>query len=134
MHSINYLRRLLPLMIIAIVASMSMTSCDNDDYYYSPITGSWELVEIDGYPVYESDVVEFEFYPDGSGYYSQYDAYGRWTSSPITWDTSMASGGAMYLDIYTYDGQIWQYLMYNYSRSLELIDLSTGQQLLFEKY
>lgn len=134
MQRINHLRRFLPLMLIALVASIAMTSCDDDDYYYSPIIGSWELVEIDGYPVYESDVVEFEFYPDGSGTYGQYDAYGRWSSSPITWETSMAAGGAMYLDVYTYDGQIWEYLMRNYSWSLELTDFSTGQQLLFEKY
>lgn len=77
---------LFPLML-AILLSLTFTSCEEDDPRYSPLRGTWELLE-DSYgivPAGERDYITF--YDDGTGEYEGYDIYGRWNRWYITWSS-----------------------------------------------
>lgn len=122
----------LTLLIATIMAVLTMTSCgDEDQYYYSPIEGTWELVSINGMPVDEPQVCEFIFYGDGSGLYGQYNPFPHWSTNSISWDMSYTDGGADYLHVYTWDGQRWDYLVRLYQWELVLTDTYTGDVLRF---
>ncbi|MCM1347908.1 MAG: hypothetical protein NC338_00730 [Firmicutes bacterium] len=131
------------MMLALILGLTAMTSCDDDEYYstdYDILTAyNWELVAINGFPVSEIDVCEFEFYDFGNGLYGSYNSYGNWNTISINWELDYAPGGAQYLYVYPLDGygQTWQYLMRlsgGYSPLLELNDLATGDRLTFQAY
>lgn len=89
--------------------SVSLTSCidDDDEPYYSPLTGSWELLE-DSYgivPQYEINY--FHFYPDGRGDYEAYDNYGRWSNWKFWWDDYGRYDNTV--EIQFSDGTVWTY-------------------------
>lgn len=122
-----------------IVSLVSLSACtDDDDYYVEPVTAyNWELTAVNGLPVSEIDVCEFQFYSNGTGTYGRYDAYGQWYTTYIQWETTYSSGGAQYLYVYPSDGGVWEYLMRFYGGSypkLELNDLATGDRLTFSAY
>lgn len=120
-------------MLVAVIAAFAFLACGNDDPYYSPIEGNWELISIDGYPVAEYDVCEFSFYGNGRGLYGQYVG-SQWVTYPIAWDFDFSPGGAGYLNVYPGGGDVWSYLVRNYGFQLEMTDLNTGQRLLFQSY
>lgn len=132
------IKNTLLLIVIAITATMTLSSCGDDNPYYgdySWFAGRWELTSIDGYPVSEPEVCEFIFWDNGTGSYGQYRPYPQWNESPITWDVDYTGGGATYLTIYPYGGGVWQYLArFRDSYTLELTDLDTGQRLTFIEY
>lgn len=125
------LSRLMALALLFIVA-MTVASCGDEYYEYSPLEGSWELVEIDDYRVLESEVSEFTFYSDGTGVYGQYLPYPRWNASPITWEVDYTGAGAEYLYIHPYTGGTWSYMLRLYPSYMELTDLLTGQRLIYK--
>lgn len=120
------------MLIATVVVMLSLTSCGDEDYYYSPIEGTWELVSVNGMPVSEPQVCEFTFYSDGTGIYGQYNPYPVWSTNTISWDMSYTDGGADYLHVYTWDGQRWDYLVRLYQWELVLTDTYTGDVLRFE--
>lgn len=138
------LKKLSPLLLLyaLLLPAVCFTSCEEDDdpYYTNILTAyNWELVAVNGHPVRELDVCEFEFYDFGNGTYGCYDSYGSWTTIPIEWDAASSGGGAQYLYVYPYDGtgQVWEYLMRlsgGYPALLELNDLATGDRLTFQAY
>jgi len=74
--------KLLYLLMVAIVLSVSLTSCDDDEphYYWDDIVGSWESVygqdEFGSYDIMGFDVVRYDFYDDYTGRYTYYSSYG----------------------------------------------------------
>ena len=93
---------------------------------------------VNGVPVRELDVCEFQFYNFGNGTYGRYNEYGSWYEIPIQWETTVAYGGAEYLYVYpSGTAQTWEYLMRiydGYNPTLELNDLATGDRLTFQTY
>ena len=127
--------------LMSVVLLAGATSCVHDDPYYSTdiLTAyNWELVAVNGVPVRELDVCEFQFYNFGNGTYGRYNAYGSWYEIPIQWETTVAYGGAEYLYVYpSGTAQTWEYLMRiydGYNPTLELNDLATGDRLTFQTY
>lgn len=119
--------------IAVLLLALTAVSCASDEYYYSPLEGRWELVAVNGIPVMEEDVSEFVFYSNQSGTFGQYDAYGRWNTYPITWDLSYGAGGSDILNIYM-PNDTWNYRMALTSTTLTLLDLMTGNTLLYSAY
>lgn len=72
-------------LILTVVAGASLSSCDDDDMYYNPLVGYWQLVESGGQPVYDYQVDYYTFYSNGSGMYSFYDNYGQFWQEPFYW-------------------------------------------------
>lgn len=102
-------KKLLFPLIMMLLMSVSLTSCidDDDEPYYSPLTGSWELLE-DSYgivPQYEINY--FHFYPDGRGDYEAYDNYGRWSNWKFWWDDYGRYDNTV--EIQFSDGTVWTY-------------------------
>lgn len=102
-------KKLLFTLIMMLLMSVSLTSCidDDDEPYYSPLTGSWELLE-DSYgivPQYEINY--FHFYPDGRGDYEAYDNYGRWSNWKFWWDDYGRYDNTV--EIQFSDGTVWTY-------------------------
>ncbi len=94
----NTLFHRLALMVIAIVAGWSMTSCDDGDYYNHPLVGNWALVA----PT-NVDYNEYYFYPDGTGQYFVSDYWGQ-DYYNFAWDTAGPN-----LTVYFYNGDVWQF-------------------------
>lgn len=129
----KYLSNSLISIILGLLCVTMLTSCNDDDDYYGSLFGGYELVSIDGYPVSEWDVVEYVFNQNGTGTYGQYQG-GMWVTYPISWDFSYGNAGAVFLNIYLYNGKMWRYLFRDYGYQLELTEPSSGQRLLFDKY
>lgn len=123
------------LLCLSLVALAGFTSCGDEYYDYTPIAGHWVLDRIDNHPVTEAEVVEFTIYSGGTGFYGQYNPYPNWSTYPIEWELKYGSGGAEYLYIYPgYSQEVWRYIVKLYSDQMKLIDLDTGQELLFYEY
>lgn len=140
-HSImkNKIPPRLATLIMTLVILAGVTSCTDDDPYYSEdilIHYDWELVAVNGIPVREPDVCVFQFFDFGNGTYGRYNEYGSWYEIPIQWETVQAYGGAEYLYVYpSGTQQTWEYLMRiydGYHPVLELNDLATGDRLTFQ--
>lgn len=123
------------LLVLCSVACSALSSCsDRDDYYWSPLCGSWQLNSVNGYLVSEEDVSEFVFNPDGTGTYGQYNPFPRWNVYQISWDTDFPGDFDNMLYIDTWDGQTW---VYNYTvgyGQLQLRDTFTGDVLIYTPY
>ena len=81
----NKLKMRFVALLLVVVSAVAMTSCEDDDYYYSDLIGSWQLVESGGRPVYDLETDYYTFYSDGTGYYSYYDQMGRIWDEPFLW-------------------------------------------------
>lgn len=112
--------------VIAFLA-VALGSCSDDDYYYSPLIGDWVLVADDYGPV-DTDQTYFNFYADGSGFYTDSD-WGNQYTYPIYWD---ATGSTLYINFD--DGQQWVYLWTVAGNTLYLEDVDTGSRLTFQMY
>ena len=124
------------LLCLSLVALAGLTSCGDGSYEYCPIQGRWTLGQIDGVPVPDEDLVEFTFLSDGTGFYGYYQFnpyhYLDWTTTPIEWELRYGSGGAEYLYIYPrYSNDVWIYIVKLYTSTMKLIDVETGQELMF---
>jgi len=126
---------------LVFMAMISLTSCEPDEELYSVdilTSYNWELVAINGVPVNELDVCEFQFYNFGNGTYGRYNEYGSWYEIPIQWEAALDYGNMEYLYVYpSGTDQIWEYEMRiygNYRPILELYDLATRDRLTFQTY
>lgn len=91
-------RRSVMAIVAVIMACMTMTSCQDDNYYNHPLVGNWELVAPAG-----EDYNCFYFYPDGSGQYYVEDYWGNdWYN--FAWETD-----GNYLTVYFRNGDVWYY-------------------------
>lgn len=81
--------------LFALVAGLSMQSCDGEFVYVDEIVGSWQMVESDGYPVTEYESDYYTFYLDGTGVYSYYDRHGRIWDEDFRWETR--PGGRLFI-------------------------------------
>ncbi|MDE7125741.1 MAG: hypothetical protein K2O12_04600 [Muribaculaceae bacterium] len=99
------------ILLTAISAAVTLGSCTNeDDPYYSPLVGGWQLVDYAGpCSYYLSGMM---LYGDGSGYVSGEDDYGF----PQTWSIQWSSYSGNSLTIYFNDayGTVWTYY-YNFT-------------------
>lgn len=94
--------------------------CEDDDRYYSPLVGSWELLE-DSYgivPQYEIDY--FHFYSDGRGVYEAYDNHGYLCNWDFWWDNYGRYENTV--EIRFHDGTTWTYYWELYRGYLYLYD------------
>lgn len=128
------IRKSLMLLAVVMVALAGLTSCGDEYYDYSPVAGKWTLYSINGIPCTEYEICEFDFYNGGTGQYWQYSPNGQWYGNPITWEVDYSPGGAEYLYVYTWNNQVWTYMMTLYPDRMELIDTYTGDHLLFIDY
>lgn len=114
---------LIAALLIAVVAALSLTSCDDDDPYYGdPLVGQWTLTA----PLFDEwDATQFVFYPDGTGTLSQYDQYYEWVTYPISWDADPST-----LWVYT-SAETWTYQWQVVGMNLYLYDLDTGASLTY---
>lgn len=107
----------------------SLTGCDNnDDYYYSPLIGDWVLVADDYGPV-EVNQSAFNFYADGTGFFTDYDDWGYEYTYDIFWEPN---GELLYVSFS--DGNVWTYRWAIAGSYLYLTDLETGSRLTFQIY
>ncbi len=99
------------LIFLAAIISASLTGCtQEDDPYYSPLVGRWQLVDYYGPGSYFlSGLILYE---DGFGYVTGEDDYGY----PQTWEVQWSSFSGRSLTIYFNDayGSIWTYY-YNFN-------------------
>lgn len=115
-------KKLLFPLIMMLLMSVSFTSCidDDDDRYYSPLVGSWELLE-DSYgivPQYEINY--FHFYSDGRGVYEAYDNHGYLCNWDFWWDDYGRYENTV--EIRFHDGTTWTYYWELYRGYLYLYD------------
>ncbi len=102
-------KKLLFPLIMMLFMSVSFTSCidDDDEPYYSPLVGSWELLE-DSYgivPQYEINY--FHFYSDGRGVYEAYDNHGDWCNWKYWWTDYGRYDNTVEIEFQ--DGTTWTY-------------------------
>lgn len=124
-----------------LLMAICLTACDDDDDYGpmgSALTScGWELYSVNNIPVYQSDVVEFQFYPGGGGTYGRYDYSMNWYTVPITWDM-YSQGPYTYLQVWVDStGQTWDYritMSGGYNPTMQLVDMDNGNVLLFDSY
>lgn len=95
LHSRNFS---LLLTLLVMFAALFMTSCDDDDDYYSPLEGSWYIVEPP-----TADYNEYDFYSNGTGNYYVEDYAGN-SNYYFTWETF---GSDLY--IYFAQGDTWRF-------------------------
>lgn len=102
----TFLRLIIPLFTI-----LFMTSChdeDREDYpVYSPLVGTWELLEDPQGPVPQYMIDYYTFNNNGVGTYESYDDYNQWNQWVMSWRTY--SDGWNRLIITFEDGITWEY-------------------------
>lgn len=109
--------------------ALTFSGCeDNDDYYYSPLIGDWELVSDDYGPVTLNQSV-FSFYGDGAGIYTDYDDWGYEYNYDIFWEPD---GDLLYVSFD--DGNYWTYRWAIAGSYLYLTDIETGSRLTFQAF
>lgn len=73
--------------IFTLLACLVLTSCTEDPTEDSPITGSWELVKINGADITDETLKDFyTFYSSGSGSWDFYEN-GALRSESFTWNS-----------------------------------------------
>ena len=85
-------------LMAAIVCCISLTSCDDNDYYGNPIVGRWQLIA----PT-NVDYNEYAFFGNGSGRYFVSDAWGE-DYYYFTWETYGDR-----LNVYFDNGDVWYF-------------------------
>lgn len=88
--------------------AMSFTSCEENPYY-SPLVGSWELLE-DVYGVVpQNEIDRLHFNSNGVGIYEAINPYhNRWDQWIISWK-EYAGNFEDIVEIYFEDGTVWEY-------------------------
>ncbi len=128
--------------VAVMLLAVTVSSCDEDDPYmsdfvpgpYSEIVGNWELVSINGTPIYPDEYTTYELWVDGSGRYGLYDRYGRWYQLPVTWDMLQAPDGYTRLCISSSQGYFEYEVYYLSYNSMVLIDLYNNYQLEYQRF
>ena len=115
------------MLFVALACSLMLTSCydDDDDYPGGDwrLAGDWEYVNY----VDESAYCTFDFYENGTGYYSCYDQYGMWNQYPMNW---WADGSYLSISV---SWDTWNYT-YSISRDyLYLYPQNGDPTLIFER-
>ncbi len=80
------------MMMVALAATVALTSCEPDDGYYSYVAGTW-TAEYAGdsegeYNLDEYNIDQYSFYDNGTGIYSYYNDYRQWVSVRFEWSDS----------------------------------------------
>ena len=92
------MKKLIPLLLVLLALPVALTSCDDDDYYYSGydqyLVGQWELIYADGRPVTGYSVNYLDFYSNGTGIYYFYDR-GLPYNMDISWATDIWGGSSV---------------------------------------
>ena len=113
-------------------ASALFSSCDPEEEYefYSPLLGSWVLVEDNYGPVVnEYDRSYFTFYSSGEGVYESYDVDGYEITASIAWETN---DDLLY--VYIWD-ELWRYRWYVSGSKMVLMSIDgDGARLVFRMY
>ncbi len=128
--------------VAVMLLAVTVSSCDEDDPYmsdlasgpYSEIAGNWELVSINGTPIYPDEYTTYELWVDGSGRYGLYDRYGRWYQLPVTWDMLQVPDGYTSLCISSSQGYFEYEVYYLSYNSMVLIDLYNNYQLEYQRF
>lgn len=75
-------------LILSFTALLTLSSCDQDDPYYSPLVGGWISSYDNAGPinVYNYDYYnEYYFYDNGTGQYCYYDNYRNLVAISFVW-------------------------------------------------
>lgn len=135
------MKKLLSLLLISIIAVATLSSCNDNDYwddpyYYSPLVGNWELYSVNGYPVSEIEVSEFQFLGDGRGTFGQYanNSLQSWSTYQITWFCDFPDAFTNILYVNTWNGGTWTYIFTVTYDTLTLRDTSNGNILVYTAY
>lgn len=127
------MKKKLTLLLLSLITMITVSSCGNDPDIYagSGLVGSWQLVRVNGSPIIEQEVAQFDFWSNGSGTYAQY-VNGIWCTYSMTWDIY----GYDDLEVYISDGymmgQTWSYQVISLSyTTMELRDMLNGNILTF---
>lgn len=129
--------------VAIIIAAASLTSCGDEYATYNMIEGRWELTEVNGYYVSPRDAnySQFIFTVDrhdswsGTGQYGQYNPMGQWYNSFISWEMDETYSGATLLYIYPNGAYTpWRYNVTIYGNFMQLVDLDTGDRLVYTAY
>lgn len=85
-------------LLFVLCALLPLSSCEGEFVYVDDLVGSWQLIEVNGIPVYDYGYEPdyYLFRPDGTGVYSYYDRFGRLREEDFYWDKRQYSG-VMYL-------------------------------------
>lgn len=115
-------------LFIAVITVMSLASCHSeddgyweDDPVYSPLVGSWELLEDPQGPVPQYMVDYYSFENNGVGIYERYNLdYAQWDQWIMSWRTY--SDEYSRLVITFEDGITWEYYWEIFNGYLYLYD------------
>lgn len=128
--------------ILLLTIALALSSCGDSDYIADdPIVGRWALQTVNSLP--PSQEIDYEFYSDYTGAIVYNAGLPAQYTVPFEWDTQIAPGGAAYVTLYNYNGTQFRYLYsiryqtqpgYGTVWFLQLTDLDTGDQLLFQEY
>lgn len=111
-------------LLLVMFAAMFMTSCDDDDdYWYSPLEGSWTIVDPPGV-----DYNEYTFYSDGTGVYYIEDYAGN-PSYYFTWETFNNN-----LYVYFNMGETWRFTWLIRDGYLYLYSPGSGVPLVYAPF
>ena len=111
---------LFPFMMLLMMAVSFSSCCEDDDRYYSPLVGSWELLEDQYGPVPQVYIDRLHFYSNGVGVYEAYDSYGHWSNWDFWWDDYGRYENTV--EIRFHDGTTWTYFWELYRGYLYLYD------------
>ena len=121
-------------LIFCLLASMAiaLSSCDPDDPALSGLVGpTWQLEEDQAGQVYDSEIVRFQFYGDGTGTYGFYNDYGQWDNMDFSWYSNVS--GVNRVQINHANGQT-SYYYYHFSGSDLIISTSPDFYPTWERY
>lgn len=117
-------------LLVVMLTALSLTSCGDEYYDYSPIEGRWTLVSVNGIPIEnEYNIEEYEFKSGGRGYYGYYTNYG-WTEDRITWDLLDDNYGTLLYVYYRTTTRIYEVTLT--SDYLYLTDTVTGNLFVYK--
>lgn len=98
---------LFPFMMLLMMAVSFSSCCEDDDRYYSPLVGSWELLEDQYGIVPQYEINYFHFYSDGRGVYEAYDNHGYLCNWDFWWDDYGRYDNTVEIEFQ--DGTTWTY-------------------------
>lgn len=116
--------RNLLLMVVALMCCVTLSSCEDDGYYYgNPIVGRWQLIA----PT-NVDYNEYVFYSNGTGAYYIQDAWGE-DEYYFRWDVFGDQ-----LSIYFDNGENWYFGWTVQGYNLYLYPDNSGIPLVYQYY
>lgn len=123
------------LMILTVMlCALIFSSCDVEEDAPNVFVGSWELVAVNSYPIYQDEYTTYDFWENGSGIYGFYANYGGWYNEPLSWSVSYDRYGYTYLYVNSSQGYFTYEVDYISSNTMILVDIDTNNQLEYQRF